>query len=568
MSFEVCCHFSQKLKAKARVGACLRMLAGCLLVLSPTLFPTVVLAADDGAADKLCPVRSIAKDPNRTDGYRAKFAFVSQLQVAPGQLVTFPCARIAGLEGLQTIKPARRSLISINGGAFRPDVQAIADNDTIRVQIAAPVERDALYEEGLEFDGKTLATFALRVINTDRAPKRFQVGPGRQYRELADLAPELRAGDIVEVDPGEYKPVTFTRSGTAASPIIVKSAGADRPVIRGGTHAVHFKNANFVEFEGFVVTAGEESCIRSMAHGVVVRRVLVQDCPRHGILGSDLGSGSITIDRTEITRVGANRKGMNTKHAIYVATDRDAFPGSVLRVTNSFIHDYLGGGIKSRSARTEVFGNWIEAMDHPETLYTLELYGYEEYVNTEGLQSDVVGNVLIHKKVYGLRLGGDGTGASKGRVRLASNYLIFHQDRFANNPAMRLFQSIDSVYLENNVFSWAKDSSGPIRLFRDDISEVKGWREGRVKLAGIGNLMPSGSDISPASTGDFKSTIFGRTGWQLGADGLTDLGPSVTQWQNSQNTKLKPPIGFEIETPSVPPAARKSLKRPVSGQAL
>jgi hypothetical protein len=522
------------------------------------------IAANDS---KTCLLKNIAKDPARTDGYRNKFMFPTVLEVDQGQETVWRCVKVNGLEGISSVKSSRRALVSINSGPATDKRQSIKDGDQIEVRIKAPAVADEQYSESLVFDDdKHLATFELRVRNDDRAPKIFRVGKGREFVQLTQVVPLLRAGDTVEVDPGQYTAVEFTRSGTTKAPIMIRGSTKERPFIQGGVHTVHFKNANNIIFENFDVSGGSESCIRSMADHVIVRNVFVHDCDKHGLLGADLGSGSLTIENSEFTRVGASRKGINTKHAIYVATDRDAYPNSTLRVANCYIHQYKGGGIKSRSARTEIIGNWIEAMDHPETIYSIELYGFEEYVNDEGLTSDVVDNVLIHHKIYGIRIGGDGTGASRGRVRLANNILLFNPKLFAQNPAIRMFQALDSVYLVNNIFSWSAEHTAPIRLFRDDITEEKGWREGQAKIAGFNNIWPKGSNQEPAQPQNLKETVYTTVRFNATPELALVKSTELNPWMLASKQNATVPKGYEIERPHQSLEPKLNFKRPISGE--
>src|SRR5690606_26926284 len=107
--------------------------------------------------------------------------------------------------------------------------------------------------------------------------------------------------------------------------------------------------------------------------------VFVHDCDRHGILGADAGSGTVVFDRVEVTRSGAELKGESLKHGLYVATDYHGYPGSKLKIIQSYFHDNGGNAIKSRAERAEVYFNWVESRDAPGAYYTLEIIGFQEY---------------------------------------------------------------------------------------------------------------------------------------------------------------------------------------------
>ena len=78
--------------------------------------------------------------------------------------------------------------------------------------------------------------------------------------------------------------------------------------------------------------------------------------------------------------------------------------------------------------------------------------------------SDVVGNVLRKRRTaYATggfnvtRFGGDGTGESSGRYRVVNNTIIVD-----TGAAFRLFDSLESVEMDNNVFVSATGAAAPI----------------------------------------------------------------------------------------------------------
>src|SRR5262245_27826922 len=133
----------------------------------------------------------------------------------------------------------------------------------------------------------------------------YQVGPGKPYATLQAVASLLRPGDVVEVQGGPTYAggVRLMRSGTASQKITirgVRSAGA-RPKLSGGTNTVEV-NANYVVFEGFELTGGTSRCFYHHGHEIMVRDTVIHDCPSHGVLGADSGSGSLTLEYSEIYR--------------------------------------------------------------------------------------------------------------------------------------------------------------------------------------------------------------------------------------------------------------------------
>lgn len=125
-------------------------------------------------------------------------------------------------------------------------------------------------------------------------------------------------------------------SGAPGNPTILRGMPVDgqRPHLRGGTNTIEFRSSNHVVFENFEVsgtgttTTGTFRCIYHHAHDITIRNVIVHDCPRHGILGADTDSGSLTVEYSEIRNSGSNQG----QHAIYMATDQITYPGAVFRL--------------------------------------------------------------------------------------------------------------------------------------------------------------------------------------------------------------------------------------------
>ncbi len=461
-----------------------------------------------------CPTRYVGTSPDRTDGYRSSFAWPMSLDVTPGQPVVSTCYTLSGIAGLKTIQGSRDGMqLSVNGGAFTDAAQRISEGDQVMAKLIAPGKPDAAAVGYATFDGERyLGKFSVRTANKGRAPTIWRVGPNQKYTDLSLVIGQLSAGDVVEVEPGIYAPVEFKRSGTVDAPITIRGVGATRPKIKGSQNGkidervVSFTNSNNVIFENFEIEGGSEICVRTMAHNLTLRNLFIHDCQKHGILGADLESGTLIVDRVELTKI--NQVQLDGKHVIYVATDRDAFPGSIFRVQHSYLHDNFGTSIKSRSERTELFYNWIDAINSPRAFYSVELFGFEEYQTLEPLNSDVVGNVLIHRGIYGMRFGGDGTGASKGHVRVANNTILVG-DEFEKSYVIRLFHELDSVYLVNNAILRMGVSRKPLTLFRDGLSKEGKWSSGVIKLAGNNNFFPPGLSLSPATSSDWTANAVG-----------------------------------------------------------
>jgi hypothetical protein len=392
--------------------------------------------------------------------------------------------------------------------------------------------------------------FALAGAGLSARAATYQVGPTRTYKKLQDVAPLLAPGDLVEVDGNATYPgdLIFTRPGTAASKITIRGLRVNglRPVIAGGTNTVEFRLSDHYVFEGFDVTGGSFRGIYHHAHDITLRDCVVHDCPAHGILGADTDSGSLTMEYVEVYHCG-NGTG---EHAVYMATDEFAHPGSVFRMQYCYLHDQNGGNnVKSRAERNEIYYNWISGGFYGE----IELIGPDPHGNkkvstdTAREDSDVVGNVFQHISTQGSRMarvGSDGTGETKGRYRFVNNTFILRQGQVS--PAIEIFEGIESLEVHNNVF---------YRVGNEPIDKIVletrvRWVAGRVDV-GTNNWIPTGSALIPTG---WTNTVFGTNPNFVNLSTL-DLRPATgSALIGAGNNAPASPAGHPFINPLWPPA--------------
>jgi hypothetical protein len=352
----------------------------------------------------------------------------------------------------------------------------------------------------------------LSILFTFTGPLRadtFNVGPGRAYTDLQSVASRLNAGDVVEVDGDATYPgdLIFTRPGDPDNKITIRGIRINgrRPVISGGTNSVAFvtpwpysgPGADHYIFEGFEVTGGSSRGIYHQANDLTIRDVAVYDCPGHGVHGADQGSGSLTLEYTEVYACGAGDR----RHQIYMATDEEHYPGSTFRMQYCYIHDGTGGNnIKSRAERNEIYYNWIENALYHE----IELIGPDGGDGGNSAlareDSDVVGNVLrkTFRNGFITRVGGDATGETNGRYRFVNNTIICSE-----SAVFRLFDGIESIEMHNNLFY--RNDGGTVDLVR---SVEARWTSGSEQIAGSNNWVPQGARNIPSQ---WSGTIQGTT---------------------------------------------------------
>ena len=393
-------------------------------------------------------------------------------------------------------------------------------------------------------------------------------GVGADYATLQALfdARDLGPGDIVDVRGGIIYAGDIVMpaedGGAPGNPVLLRGVGETRPHLRGGTNTIEFRLSNHVVMERFEISGTEVPvntfrCVFHHAHDIVLRDVYIHDCPRHGVLGSDRDSGSLTIEYSEISNAGSG----GTRHAIYMATDEVAFPGAVFRLQYSYVHDSdftdgagLGGNlIKSRAERNEIYYNWLEGAYYHE----LELISPDPEGASSGWtdsrvreDADVVGNVIVHTSTaFGsiLRFGGDDSGGgqgSKGRYRFLNNTVV--RIGTDDTPTVfRLFSGIESLDAHNNVF-WREGSEG-LRVIR----EVEAlWSTGVSRINGSNNWIDSGSTFIP---GGFSASVAGSDPGFANAAGFDFRPAPGSPLLGRANMLPQAPAGYEIPGPLFPP---------------
>jgi hypothetical protein len=318
-----------------------------------------------------------------------------------------------------------------------------------------------------------------------------------------------------------------------------------RPVISGGTNTVEFQQSDHVVFEGFDVTGGSSRCILQGSDDVTVRDSVIHGCLAHGILSTDQESGSFTLEYSEIYDAGNG----TSQHPLYIQSDEIAHPGSVFRMQYCYVHDGNGGNLlKDRHERSQIYYNWFEGAAYHE----LELIGPDEATQQEGWSvdlvredQDVVGNVIVHSNpAFGavIRVGGDGSGQSKGRARFVNNTFLITSGTDAT--VFRIFEGIQAVEAHNNVIY--ASAGGAVRIERT-VEAV--WANGR-QVGGSNNWIPTGSSFVPA---EWTGTLSGSNPGFANVAAF-DLTPTlVSVLHNSADTAPQSIPGYPVAGTLFPP---------------
>jgi hypothetical protein len=429
--------------------------------------------------------------------------------------------------------------------------------------------------------GLALTLLAIGLLATQPTARAatYEVGPGKQFAQISQVAPSLQPGDTVLVYANgttPYKGVRLRNPGTAAAPITIRGVRDQtgrRPLMSdigvlgsdGGANIVLSFEAGHYVFEGFEVTTqgtgrtsgpvinihpwrGPNNTTRDIA----IKDTLLRDCPSHGILSNDSSSGSILLSYVEVTRCGFNEQ----YHSVYLTTG-DEYPllqNSIMQIEHSYLHDNVGGNtIKLRSKFNKIYYNWIEGaqktLTNSETFYGLQMIGPDD--GTGGSDSnrrhgDVVGNVFVQNNGFAaIQIGGDGTGMSYGQYRMVNNTFLLSQ---SGHQAIRLRYRIRSLELENNIFANRVSGGVTVLIERDGPN----WPASPRPLAGKANWIAPGSTVPP----ELQATLTGpgnEPGFQNLANYDLRLRNDSTLINKGTNTAVSP-AGYAFPTPFFLPA--------------
>lgn len=255
----------------------------------------------------------------------------------------------------------------------------------------------------------------------------FHVGAKRDNASLSSVLPRLRAGDVVEIDPGTYHEINrISAVGTSAAPITIRGVGATRPIFdardlntsgegtipRGafeiaGAHIVleHLEIKNARNDEN---AAGVRLLHSSCA---TIRDCHIHDCDM-GVFGDDLQTA--TIERSEVDHNGSE-KFAGFSHNFYMQ-------GNAVLVRDCSIHDATWGqNFKSRAHFNELRRNWIVGSNEGEV----------------GLV-DAPGN----------------TDKPNSNALLADNFIQSRPDRTGNGAKFVLFGTESGAKHDGTLFLW------------------------------------------------------------------------------------------------------------------
>lgn len=338
----------------------------------------------------------------------------------------------------------------------------------------------------------------------------YQVGPGKTYTKLQDVANMLKPGDAVEVDGSATYPanIVLSQNGTSSQWITIsgkKTSTGSRPKIIGSGTIGFNITADYVIIQGFDVSG----CPKGV--GVFGNKIIIRDCiihdNNHGLIGYGTGTGSVTVEYCEFYG-NAIPTGGAVQHQIYMATDEIAHPDAIFRLQYCYLHDAVqGDNVKSRAQRNEIYFNWIESagsVGHGLGLFAPDPSDNSAVdINTAREDAEVVGNVIIQNRNACARIGGDFAGyPTNGRYRFINNTFVQSGTR---GDIIRTFNTIETLEMYNNV-CYNSQSGADFRIINDGDGT---WLHAPRTLIGSNNWVMTGAHLVPSTT-EWANTITGN----------------------------------------------------------
>lgn len=434
-------------------------------------------------------------------GYRHKQALPAELAVEPNYILE-RCIKLIGIGKYPfTLKPDGYQL-SVNGVSVEEGSSVqINDSDYLLIRTKSPSTVGTVKMLSIVFKETNphmrlqnySISWQIQTRNESLVPTIWEVGSDKRFKQVKEVTPRLKAGDVIILNKGEqFEPFDIKNiSGTAERPITLTSnakVASERPLITGAFDkygwTVAVRHSHFWLFKNLEIANGRV-CFRNEAHGTTLEDVFIHDC-HIGVMGTDSNSGSLAILHSEVTKSGGKGNSKTWGHAIYVASDQHAFPGATFTIKNSYLHNNKGNNIKSRSERSYIKRNWIEAGIDSESRYLIELIGYDNSYDFNGQNHQVIENYLIHKKTaLGSRVGGDGNSPSSGTMSFRNNVFIIGEE--FNRSIVRTFQGLRKVTLDGNTVVYLDSLTANI-LIVDEVAH-NGWIEGTPTIDIYNNVL-------------------------------------------------------------------------------
>jgi hypothetical protein len=286
--------------------------------------------------------------------------------------------------------------------------------------------------------------------------------PGTLVQPWATLqraAGQVRPGDTVHVRDGHYAGGHFTRSGTAAEPIVLAAYPGETPVINANNpvtiDGINLEGASHMVVEGFTVIETDRAGIRAVeCENVVIRRNRADLNTRWGIFTGFCDD--LLIEHNETSR-------STDEHGIYVSNSGDR---PVIR--NNLIWGNNANGIHMNGdASAGGDGIISHALVENNIIFDNGSAGGSG-INCDGVQDSLIRNNLIHSS----RAGGislyriDGGGPSSGN-RVLNNTVLTSSS--TGRWALNIRDGAVDTTVRNNILWTDHGFRGSISLGADSL---------------------------------------------------------------------------------------------------
>jgi hypothetical protein len=364
------------------------------------------------------------------------------------------------------------------------------------------------------------------------------------FTEVMNAVGRANAGDVIEVQPGVYKPTqgrnSIRRAGEPGKPIIMRGVVRDgqRPAFdadgqdidRGifyvweTAHDWVFENLEFRNAHG----GGTHSDNAAAAY-IKASNITFINCYSHDNDNGWFSTHSAANTLLEFCETAFNGTGSGYTHNHYMNSES-------ITLLGCYVHDSRGGqNYKDRSQHTRLEYNWFQDAGN---------YDIDWASNGER-NALMIGNVVVRLNDFGNRKIinlGDGTGVRTGTVTLINNTIIALDDRY------RVFERVASstarLVLYNNIVFGSKT-----------VFSRAGWDQ--FPTTGSNNWFPRSSrEVVATNAPRLQGSIFGEEpgfldfaagDYRLTADSpCRDKGAAEPKWLDATGRELliKPTLEY------------------------
>lgn len=198
----------------------------------------------------------------------------------------------------------------------------------------------------------------------------LNVGANQTYKMPSDAAAVAKAGDTIEIDPGEYfdcavwRADNLTITGKGAGVIVTDKTCQGKGLFITVGSNITVRNLTLTRA---VVPDGNGAGIRAEGANLKIDNVqFIKD--QNGILAADNSKSSIEIDHSTFNQDGSCPNGSGCSHGVYIGHIAQ------LKVTNStFFETRDAHHIKSRALRTEIIDNKITDGPQGNSSYLIDI---------------------------------------------------------------------------------------------------------------------------------------------------------------------------------------------------